>query len=482
MSAALQLHNPEPTAVAIIRGAVSTIVSADKGDILGKLAAELDGFQGDISTEKGRKEIASKAGKVATAKMDLIRLGKSLTEGWRASTKAVNEECKVIEDRMDALKRKVRAQLDEYEATEAARVKGHTDALAALQESSVFYAVEQPSADVRRRLDYLMNLPPRDWQEFKARASDAVAIEIDRTSALLVRMERREADIAEAARVEAERVEALRLAAIAAQEARERQIAQEAAANAKRQAEETAERERQETLRAAALERTRIEQAAQAERDQAEAERVASAKRERDLLEAAERAEARRIADATASQEREHRLAEAAEQARIEAHKFALSSIKGMVSDAVSPFNDSGMIRHITKVMDGMAEMRRDWQEFAGEAHALIADGRKRIAEHLALVLGQEDAWRIKVEQDQVAKAESDRLAAVEVERKRAADQKAAEDAVAARRAENKAIRARANREALTDLMKIDGMTETLGMAVIAAAARGQIRNVGVTY
>ena len=37
--------------------------------------------------------------------MDLIRLGKSLTKGWREQTKAVNAECRVIEERMDALRK-----------------------------------------------------------------------------------------------------------------------------------------------------------------------------------------------------------------------------------------------------------------------------------------------------------------------------------------------------------------------------------------
>lgn len=140
------------TALAVIpASAISVIVGADESDILGRLAQRVAAHKPDISTPKGRKEIASLAAEVASSKMGLIRLGKSLTEDWRKSTAAVNAECKVIEDRMDALKAQVRAPLTAFEEAEKARVNGHEQALARIQEPAEFsrwtYPLRKHSSD-----------------------------------------------------------------------------------------------------------------------------------------------------------------------------------------------------------------------------------------------------------------------------------------------------------------------------------------------
>ena len=158
------------TLVVIQPTTLPTILAADNKDILGKLKAELEGWEGDVTTPQGRAEIASKAHKVATAKMDLIRLGKSLTEGWRTSTKAVNDECKIIEERMNALRDQIRAPLDEYQAVEEARVKANNDALAAMEALTVGVDV-LGSDEIAARADALQ---PFDWSfEFRARGAKA---------------------------------------------------------------------------------------------------------------------------------------------------------------------------------------------------------------------------------------------------------------------------------------------------------------------
>ena len=285
--------------------AVSTIIAADPNDILGKLAAKVAAHRPDISTERGRAEMRSLAAQIASAKMDLIRLGKGLTEGWRESTKAVNAECKIIEDRMDALKEQVRAPLTEWENREKNRVAGHEAALAAILEHPEWGRAES-SDDIARRLTHLREYPARDWQEFQHRAEAALAAEIARAEHAHTIALRREAEVAELARLRAEADERARQDALRAQAERDARIAKEAAERARLEAEAEAERQRQETLRTAAEERARVEREAAAERERAEVARLAVV-REREAAEArALKAEQDRIdAEARAATERD---------------------------------------------------------------------------------------------------------------------------------------------------------------------------------
>jgi colicin import membrane protein len=309
MSAALQLR--EPTALAVIHASeISTIIAADKSDILGKLAARLAAHVPDISTEAGRKEISRLGDDVATGKMDLVRLANGLTEGWRASTKAVLEERKIIEERMDGLKVQVLAPLTEFKAIEKNRIAGHERAIADIVAAGTV-AADASSAEVAAAMALVNGLPVRDFQEFTERARQLTKNQIDGLNAAMVVAQRREAQAAELARLQAEEVERNRLAAIAAQAEREKQIALDAAAEATRRAEEAAARQHAETLRVAAEARAEIERGTQAERDAAETARLANERREQ--------AAAKAASDAIAKQQADH----AAHLAKIDADNAA---------------------------------------------------------------------------------------------------------------------------------------------------------------
>lgn len=301
-----------------------TILAADDKDVLGKLAAELAGFEADVTTVKGRAEIASKAHKVATAKMDLIRLGKSLTECWRDQTKAVNAECRVIEERMDQLRDQVRAPLDEYQDREKRRVEGHDSAINDFTFIMGAAGGFPSSQEVATTIDQVTDMHAgRNWEEFLGKAAKAKRETLDALRAVYQTAVTRE-DEAEAARIAAEeQAERQREAAVLAQIAREERIAAEAAERARVAAEEEAARKAREAEeRAQAVLR---EQAIAAERERAEALR-----REREATEAILRAEREKQAaidqaarDRLAAierqrviEEREHLSAEQAETAR----------------------------------------------------------------------------------------------------------------------------------------------------------------------
>lgn len=298
-------------------------------DILQSLADELAGFKPDVSTPKGRAEIASKAHKVAKSKMDIVRLANAATEEWRTATKAVVAERTDLERRMDELKDRVRQPLTDYENAEKSRVQEHEDAILAIRELSRFSG--PPSSDeVKARLRELHGLPKRVWQEFQDRAFETIcsteefltgceisALKREEEAAELIRLRAEAADSArrEAARVQAEHE--ARIAAEAAELARveaERKAAEEAAA-----VERKAREEREAAERAAAAEVARIEREAREAAEAAQHERDRIAAEAKAAEERAEAAERRVAEEKRQAEERERVAAEAAERRQREA-------------------------------------------------------------------------------------------------------------------------------------------------------------------
>lgn len=293
---------PAPSAELAVVSAVTTIVAVDffkaggSKEILAQLKDEVrkQAASLDISTETGRKAIASLAYKVARSKTALDEQGEKLGEDLRKAKEAIDAERRYVRTELDGLKDEVRKPLTEWENAEKMRIAGHEGALAAIAESPEFGLTES-SAELRNRLEFLNNFPVRDWQEFKARADKAISDEILRTEGLLARAEKREATAAEAARL--------------AEEAREQAIRarEEAAARA---AKEAAERRAEEQARIA-------REAADKERQRVESERAEAEAR-------AKQAEARRVADEHAASRRAKEAEERAareQEAAIEAER-----------------------------------------------------------------------------------------------------------------------------------------------------------------
>lgn len=208
--------------------------------LIGDIEKEVRSFAPDVSSAKSRKEIASLAHKVSRSKTLLDGLGKDLVTEWKTNAKAVDNERKLIRDRLDALRDEVRKPLTDWEEAEKARI-----------------AAEQLAKEIES-----------DW--------DAALAEND----LFDRqreIERKEEEIrlAEEAKIEAARIEREEKERIE----RDAKIAQEAADKARIEAEAKAkaekERAEQEIINAKAaaeLEKQRaIEAAKQAEIDKLQA-------------------------------------------------------------------------------------------------------------------------------------------------------------------------------------------------------------------
>ena len=272
----------------IAAGTVSAVdVYVNKGmdPLLGKIKEHVLSFVPDVTTKKGRGEIASMAYKVAQTKTLLDNLGKDLTADWKAKAKVVDEERKRMREELDALKDKVRTPLTEFENREKERI-------ASLQKR--LYLIKALAGDVdaagnklssKQLAERLVAAKGVDIESFEEMVADAALAKDKAILALEANITSREREEAEAAELERLRKEA------AEREQREmvERIKREAEEKAKKEAAEAARKERE-----------------QREREKAEAEAAILREREETARREAE-AEARRIADIKAANDKAER-------------------------------------------------------------------------------------------------------------------------------------------------------------------------------
>lgn len=93
----------------------------------------------DITTDKGRKEIASVAHKVAQSKVAIDKVGAALVKPLKDQAKVIDKERKRYKDDLDALKMEVRKPLSDWEE-EQARLQRESD--------QVFFDIERYSETI----------------------------------------------------------------------------------------------------------------------------------------------------------------------------------------------------------------------------------------------------------------------------------------------------------------------------------------------
>lgn len=307
------------TAIATIVNQTPVIVLTDtksRDEFYAHVQAEVDAFEPDVSTDKGRKAIASLAYKIARTKTAIDAAGKELNDEARQRINAVDAERRAVREHFDALAKQVRQPLTEWEEAEEKRAE-FIDNMIAMFRSARIVEMGETSASIRERGGEIFQtaLDPDVFQDRlaavqaekdetveilkgaldRAVAAEKEAEELARLRAENEAREQAEREKAEAERIERERAEAERRAeearadAEAAEARRVEAAAKEAQDRARREAEEAAQRERDEERRqheaALAAERERAEKAeaeAQAERDRIAAEEAERKAREAD--------------------------------------------------------------------------------------------------------------------------------------------------------------------------------------------------------
>lgn len=279
---------------------------------LQKVKEKVEAFNGDISTSKGRKEIASFAYTIAQAKTRVDAEGKKLSAYYKEMPKKIDAGRKQAWDFLENMQRTARKPLDEWEA-EQARIKAEEEARVAAEELAKQKEIDHEQAILENELfDIKRAEEKRLAEEAKIKREE----EIRREAA---EQARKDAE----AKAERERIESVRREA-------EAKLAAERAEKEKAEAQERAK------LQAEKAERDRIAAAEQAEKDK----------------QAAIEAERKRIADEEATKEAERLKREADEQHRNDIKAHAVSGIKTLgfsEKAAISIINaiELGSIPHV---------------------------------------------------------------------------------------------------------------------------------------
>lgn len=251
-------------------------VFTDKNVSFGAVAEALEKREADaridLSSDKGRKSIASRAYSIAKLKTSIDGAGKALNDDKRKEIEKVDAVRRNVRDTLDALRDRIRKPLDDWEAQEQARIDSHKATIQRLTDLG-HVSLEASAADIEAQLSEVraIDVSAGEMQEFAELAAGKKEATVGYLTNALERVRREEAERAELERLRADAAareakeaadrEAREKAEREAEEARQRQLAEEqrkreiaeaearAAERAKREAEEKAERERQEYIR-----------------------------------------------------------------------------------------------------------------------------------------------------------------------------------------------------------------------------------------
>ncbi|MBL4826116.1 MAG: hypothetical protein JKY66_00115 [Spongiibacteraceae bacterium] len=290
-----------------------TVFTADDGmdPYMAKIKAELDAFDPDVSTLKGRKEIASMAHKVSRSKTYLDGVGKKLTAEYKEIPLIIDASRKKVRDTLDTWRDNVRKPLTDWEIIEEGRKTIHRDCIASMTNggtSSLAGWMTIPLQAMKDRLGEIKAIELGDsWQEFAADAALAKDAAITNIEAAISQRDAYDGQQAENERLRLEAEERAerdrKEAAEKAQKEREHRIAKDAAEKAKTEAAlaQRTEQYRVEKERQAAID-------AQAAAEQRAKDVEAKAKREKQEAIEAER---QRVEDERLAAERQAKAREA---------------------------------------------------------------------------------------------------------------------------------------------------------------------------
>jgi hypothetical protein len=268
-----------------------------------KMKAEVSAHVPDVSTEKGRKEIAALAYKVTRTKTAIDAAGKKLNEDARAKINVVDASRRKIRDELDALADAARLPLTKWEDAEEARQNAIKEWHDQLRAFIALVSGEDGSNLIADRIATVegMAIDATVFGIESAAAHHAKVTALASLSMSLERARKHESDQAELARLR--------------EEAEARAAAEAERLCVEKEAQEKAEREAREKAEYAENVRRQAEAAEKAKKEAAEREaRAVEAARE----EATQKAQAEHAAQ-VAKIEAEKRALEKAESDRLAA-------------------------------------------------------------------------------------------------------------------------------------------------------------------
>lgn len=268
---------------------VVVLIDADKRKGLYEhIQREIDAFEPDVTTNKGREAIKSLAYKITRTKTAIDGAGKTLNEEARAKINVVDEARRDARSTLDAMAEKVRQPLTDWEAAEKERVDQCNEMIARIKRAAMV-TLDDTADSVRARGQTIYETKEVITEGFYGDLYETAMQErsdtIGTLKMALVRLEKEEADRAELERLRAENeARAAREREEAEARARQEREAEEARqAEERRIAAEQAAKERDERIAREATERAQREaEERHAAELQAERDRVAAIDLERE--------------------------------------------------------------------------------------------------------------------------------------------------------------------------------------------------------
>lgn len=345
MTEMIDIKRSAGTSIVALVEATPAVVLTDKrkfSEFYEAMKAECDAHVPDLTTEKGRKAIASLAYKVARTKTAIDDAGKALNEEARARINAVDESRREIRAQLDELKDEVRKPLTDWENAEEAR-KAQVDQVINWLRDAAKIEFDETADELRARMKVVekTSFPADIFQGHAAQGSALKATALSALGTVAARMDQEEAQRAELERLRAEaaeREERERIKRESEEAERKREAEVKAAAEAKARAEEE-QKAREEAAAKAAEQRARDEAEAKAraereETERAHAEALAAERRRAEEAEAAAAAERNRIEQESADRKRAEERA-IAEQAAREDDCVHRGKIMGTAKEAI---------------------------------------------------------------------------------------------------------------------------------------------------
>lgn len=283
-----------------------------------ELRAEIESAEIDLSTDKGRKAIASRAAQIARRKTAIDNAGKDLNEEHRKAINAVDAVRRTVRDQLDDLRDLARKPLDEWEQKQ----KQIQHLIDEIERKLGDYCVVPMGTTSTRIQEMIVELTDLIISEDRIgpRAqtlSDERDQVVEKLTDIKARVEKEEAEKAELERLRAEREEAER---------------------AQREAEAKAQREQEEKERAERVAKDAAEKAAEAERRRAQQEAEEKA-REHEANLIKER-QAREEAERKIREREEQEAKERQEQERREANKRHRAKVMRGAKEALMTHGD----------------------------------------------------------------------------------------------------------------------------------------------
>ena len=195
-----------------------------------RIAEQARSIVPDLSTDKGRKAIASMARKVASSKTAFDAHGKELKEQYTVITSKIDADRKLFRDQCDALRDEIRKPLTDWENVEKQRIIDLELRVSSLKQE--FGSIS--STDIQNDIKRIESISiDESFMEFQDKAKLQKYETLEFLNKLLIEVMDSEAKQAE--------LEALRQAeTLRQQQERDAQIAREATEKAQREAEEKA--------------------------------------------------------------------------------------------------------------------------------------------------------------------------------------------------------------------------------------------------